>query len=169
MPHQASCSPHCCDAVAFLLSFRLVLLGHVQALWMQRGTSEKGRSRNGMQAASHHDLIKRALITLQSFRCPGAPEWPQGQVVPVRESLALSTTFFFRLAPQTATHLFAMWDQASAHLSVCVVVCPSESACLIFKAAPAQPHLCCTQACSLCRQECSDCLWVCFRACIDWH
>ena len=52
-------------------------------------------------------------------RCLTAPQWPQGQVVPVRESLALSALFFFHFAPQAgvaASPLFSMWDQASPPL-----------------------------------------------------
>ena len=52
-------------------------------------------------------------------RCAGAPSWPLGELVPVRELLALSTLFYFQMAPKDAhaAAYLAMWDQVGAALS----------------------------------------------------
>lgn len=62
---------------------------------------------------SDRSMSACATRQCQCLRCPEAPEWPIGELVPVRESLALSTLFFFKFAPRHASHLFGMWDQVS--------------------------------------------------------
>ena len=59
-------------------------------------------------------LLGLRLLLLR--RCPGAPEWPAGRRVPVRELLALSTPHYFKLLPLPGdgrqANFSRMWEQA---------------------------------------------------------